>query len=229
MTAPLKIGHGNGHNRATLVDFVAESGADSFGGNETNRLTPELRQIPGHRVTVAGADFEDRRARSTCVVTRSDRENLGELTRKVSEAIPAVEKFAPDRVLVASFYAHPLATRLGFEGVAHFELHPDATMMKHGPDHPIVREYREALRSTRTHMLAARRDGLLLVLTGDLQADARFRGPWGPRTLITEPLGLRCRIVHIDWIMADRALKFAGFEVRQLFDHRGFVATLTAA
>lgn len=227
---PLLIGHGNGHNKASLVDFVQDAGACSFGGNETNKLTPELRRIPDTRVTVAGADYADRRARSTCIVTRSEHENLGELTRKVSEAIPKVEKFAPDRVLVASFYAHPLATALGREGIAHWELHPDATVMRHKPDHPIVREYREALTSARRWMRSATLDGLVNVLTGDLQATARWRAPYGPREILAGPLAMRCRVVHIDWIMVDPLLRFAApLQVRELFDHRGFVATLEAA
>lgn len=227
----LLIGHGNGHNRPELVDYARALHADSFSGQEAHRLIHHLDRIPGHRVTVAGRDFDDPRARSTCILTRSEHENLGELTRKVSEAVPGRERIAPDRVLVASFYDHPIADRIGAEGIAHFALHPDAAMMRHrDPDHPIVREYIQALLSAHVQMEAARADGLALVLTGDLQAGARFRAPWGPRELIAGPLNLRCRVVDIDWIMVDRRLQFAGpLQLHRLFDHTGFLATLKEA
>lgn len=230
MTELLRVGHGNGHNRPELVEFIAQARADSFGGNETQRLRQRLNRLSGHRVISAGEDLAEERdrGRSTCVVTSSRRENIGELSRKVSERVPGFERIAPDRHLVVSMYAHPLATRLGFEGVAHAELHPDATVMRHDdPHHPIVREYRQALVSTRRWLHAARGDGLLIVLTGDLQATARYSAPWGPRALLIDELDLNPRVVGIDWIGIDRRLRYVGpLETRRLYDHTAFVANL---
>ncbi len=223
----LTIGHGNGHNKPSLVEFIKDADADSFGGDESHRLDLD---IPGHRTIRAGEAVRDPRGSGSCsIVTRNTLENLGELTLKVSERIPGLERIAPDRMLVASFFAHPVADQLDAAGVAHFELHPDATAMRHDASHPITREYREALISTREYMRVARRDGYLLVLTGDLQANARFRAPWGPREVIANPLQLQSRVVHIDWIMVDAQLRFTQpLQTRRLFDHTGFVATLAA-
>lgn len=228
----LRIGHGNGHNEASLVRYVSEAGCDSFSCNEAQRLLPRLRDLPGHRVTVAGAGYTEarNRARSTCVVTDARRPNIGELTRKVSERVPSALRVAPDRVLVASFYEHPIASHLGLEGVAHFALHPDAApdaLAGDNPNHAIVREYREAMDSTLAWMSVARRDGLLLVLTGDLQLREHNERPWAPKKVIAAPLGLVTRNVGIDWIMIDHRLEFARqLQTRQLYDHTGFVATL---
>ncbi len=227
----LKIGHGNGHNRPELVDMVARSGADSFGCDESQRLTSSLRSITGTRTTVAGGDLPDPRGRSTAIVVDHERDNLGELAILAAPAMPEIsEKLHPARYLVGVRYAHPIADQLGAAGVAHFEAHPPATVMKHDdPDHPVVQAYADYLLCLRTQLHAAANDGYLIVVTGDLQASARYRKQWGPRALIAEPFRLRCRVVRIDWIMADQRLMFAGpLHRRELYDHTAFVASLKA-
>lgn len=229
MSDRLTIGHGNGHNKPSLIDFVRAADADSFSCNEAHRLVRGLERIPDSRVVGASRDVDEpgKRSRSTAVVTKSSRPDIGSLVRQVSEHVEPA-KFGPDRMLVASFYEHPLATRLGFEGVAHFALHPDATVMHRKPDHPLVREYREALDSAAKWMKMARRDGLLLVLTGDLQVSATFKGDFGPRAQLAGPLNMNVRVVHIDWILYDQALRMVPPLVeRKLFDHTGFVAAFT--
>lgn len=228
MTPTLRIGHGNGHNKQSLVSWVRAAEADSFSALEAQRLVPDLMRLRKHRVTVAGEDWSEdkKRAKSTVVVTRSKHESLGEFTRKVSERLKPYLRVAPDRVLVVSFYRHPIADACGKEGVAHFALHPDAGPALRGNDksHPIVREYREALDSTREWMQAARRDGLLLFLTCDGQISKKIKRDWGPRPQIAEPLNLRSQAVGIDWILSDRAVKPVGeIETQQLYDHTGFV------
>lgn len=228
----LKIGHGNGRNQDSLVRYVRQANADSFSAQEAQRLLPPLEGLPNHRVIVAGEDWTEQRnrAKSTSIITHSDFANIGEFTRKVSERIPAVIRVAPDRVLVASFFEHPVADAVGAEGIAHFALHPDAGPQQLNGDNPlapIVREYRESLQSTKLWMESAMLDKLVVVLTGDLQVGARHNKPWGPRALIQRPLGLQARVVNIDWIMIDPRLRFVGpLETRELFDHTGFVATI---
>lgn len=234
MSAPvLVIGHGNGKNKPSLVDFVKDADADSFSALEAHRLVDDLDAVARHRI-VGGEEGwaeERNRANTTVIVTANRNPNLGQLSRLVSERIPGKERIAPDRVLRASFFAHPIAEAVGFEGVAHFALHPDAAVARHSdPKHPIVREYREALDSTRRWMKAARSDGLLPVLTGDLQVGTKFKADWGPRSQIAGPLDMNTRVVKIDWLIYPSELALAGrLETRELYDHTGFVARLRAA
>jgi hypothetical protein len=234
MPAPiLVIGHGNGHNKPGLVDFVKDADADSFSALEAHRLIDDLDAVARHRIVGGDEGFTEprNRANTTVIVTANRNPNLGSLTRLVSERIEKIDRIAPDRVLRVSFFEHPLAKAVGFEGIAHFGLHPDATVARHrDPKHPIVREYREALDSTRRWMSAARHDGLLPVLTGDLQVNDRFRADWGPRAQIIDPLQMNARAVRIDWLIYPRELTLAGrLETRELYDHTGFVARLRAA
>jgi hypothetical protein len=233
MTPTLRIGHGNGHNQQSLVRWVRAADADSFSALEAQRLIPDLQRLRRHRVTVAGDDWTEAkdRAKSTAILTRSKHESLGEFTRKVSERLTPYLKVAPDRVLVVSFYRHPIAEACGKEGVAHFALHPDAGKALRATDgtHPIVQEYRKALDSTREWMLAARRDGLLLFLTCDGQISKGIKRSWGPLPQIAEPLNLRSQAVGIDWILSDRAVKpIGGLETQRLYDHTGFVQEFRA-
>jgi hypothetical protein len=121
-----------------------------------------------------------------------------------------------------------VATALGKEGVAHFALHPDAgpkQLQGNDPTVPIVREYVEAMNSARNFMLAARRDDLVLILTGDLQLRADFKDkPWHPVRSLAAPLGLQAFSTGLDWCLYDAALRRLGPMVqRKLFDHTGFV------
>lgn len=222
----LRIGHGNGHNRPELVDMVARSGAASFGCDESQRLA--LRTIRGTRVTAAGPAVADSRSRSTCIVTGNEHPNLGELSIRAARAMPEVnDKLYPDRFLIGVRYAHPVANQIGAAGVAHFEAHPPPTVMRHGENHPVVRSYADYLETLAWQIDAAESDGFLIVVTGDLQANARYSEPWGPRAVIARPFKLSCRVIGIDWIMVDRRLQFAGqLRRRELFDHTAFVATL---
>lgn len=236
MTAPIRIGHGNGHNKQTLVEFVRDADADSFGCNEAHLLANELDSVRRHRVTAVGEGWrEDRgRAGTTRIVTSNRRENLGELTRLVSDRLPNQLRTAPDRPLVCSMYAHPLALELGYRGVAHFELHTSAgpAQLK-GTDRaaPVVRETMQAFDLARHWMRAARYDRLLLVLTGDLQVTRGLQRAWSPERMIAGPLSLEVLTPgdHIDWLMVDKALKPANVWTRRLYDHTGFVADLEAA
>lgn len=231
MTATLRIGHGNGHNRAELVDMVARAGADSFGCDESQRLTSSLRSITGTRTTVAGGDLPDPRGRSTAIVVDADRDNLGELAILAAPAMPQLsQKLHPARYLVGVRYAHPVADQLGLAGVAHFEAHPPPTVMKHdNPKHPVVQAYGDYLHVLAGQIDSAIDDGYLIVVTGDLQASARYAAPWGPRARIADRYGFQCRVVRIDWIMVDHRLMFAGpLHRRELYDHTAFTAPLQA-
>lgn len=216
----------------SLVELVDEADADVFGGNETQRILDDLRKIPGHRVTVAGGGWDsDRgRVRSTSIVTRDSLTNRGEFAVHVADEISEVLKFAPDRALVCSMFEHPVADRADHRGVAWFELHAHATVRNRDPEHPVVREYVRSLHRTRAWMQAARRSGFLIGLTGDLQLPDSWGEAWGPEAQLVEPLNLRHRVVGIDWIMVDDALRFADpLEIHPLEDHRGFVADLVPA
>ena len=74
-----------------------------------------------------------------------------------------------------------------------------------------MREYRESLDSTRRIMSSLKWDGLLLILTGDLQM-RRDQSWGGPIADLAEPLDLKPRNVGIDWIMVDRKIKTVFFD-----------------
>lgn len=237
MTTPtIRIAHGNGHNKDELVRWLDNVDADSASAQEAQRLIGNFRKaMPDHRLTVAGPGWDEPkgRAKSTLIMTRNKFPNIGQGTRQVSERIEKYERIAPDRVLVWSMFEHPLASHLGREGIAHFSLHPDAgPALRDGNNirHPIVREYLESLQSTARWLTAARRDGLLLILTGDLQLPKGGRWntlPWHPHNVIGGPLGMKERAEGIDWIMVDRLLEFRGpMATHKLYDHTGFSQTV---
>lgn len=231
MQVLMRIAHGNGHNKQTLVNFIRRAGADSASANEAHRLLTDLGAIPNTRLISVPRQTKDPRGRTTAIVTSDDNEYLGEQTLLLAEAMPKVsEKLHPDRFGVTSYFAHHLAERTGFRGVAHRAIHPPPTVMKHNSHHPVVEAYRDYLASTAALAQADRKNGFLNVITGDLQAGARYKAAWSPREMLANPLNLKCRVVAIDWIMVDPALKFVGpLETHELFDHTGFIATLGLA
>lgn len=233
----LVVAMGNGHNEQSLVRWIKQAGAHSFGAHEAQELIDDIRKdLPDHRITVAGRGYHEKRnrARSTCVVTDNNLENLGEFTRKVSERWTGNIKLAPDRVLVGSFYAHPVATKVGCEGIAHFALHPDAgpnALRGDDANHPIVREYMEAMQSTVKWVRAAQRDGLAVILSGDLQLPEDVDRPWSPRRMFSTLLDMNHVSAHIDYIFWDPVLEMVpgSKEVRQLHDHKGLKVELRPA
>jgi hypothetical protein len=233
----LKIAMGNGHNEQTLVKWAKEADAHSFGAHEAQRLIDEFaKKMPDHRITVAGRGWheERNRARSTCILTDNNLENLGELTRKASEKIPGNERLAPDRVLVGSMYAHPVARRLEYEGIAHFAAHPDASPQRlrgDDPMVPVVREYGEFMRTLVRTVLWARRDDLIPVITGDLQLPPDVDRPWSPKHVLVDALGFDYVHNHIDWILWPKDLLEMvpnSLVKRKLHDHTGMKVSLRA-
>lgn len=232
MTRPLVIAHGNGHNRHELVSFIRDADADSAGGNEAQDLIGDLKEIPHARLIVGGPNWDSERGRhrSTLIVASDRNTSMGDLSIRVAERVPEVIKWAPERALVASLFEHPVADQLGLRGVAHFEHHAHATVKNRPEDSRVVLEYRQGLDYCRHWMRAAKSNGYLVVLTGDLQLTDDWDKPWGPRADLADPLDLDTATVHIDWLMWDRRLKKAGkLKTVDLFDHRAFVANLVPA
>lgn len=230
----LRIAHGNGHNKASLVDFVRDADADSTAALESQRLERQWRELEYEerlRQTVArrGWTEERERERSTRILTHRGRPCIGELTRLASEKVPAYEELAPDRVLVASMYEHPVARAAGADGVAHLALHPDAGGMLRDPaqaNHRVVREYRESWQTFARIAQALRRDGLLIVGTTDAQMPLKCDVPWNPRNLLRGKVPLRAAATGIDWLLYDRRLELVDWTEHRLFDHTGFIADL---
>lgn len=230
----LRIAHGNGKNKASLVDFVRDADADSAAALESQRLERQWRDlevVAQLRQTVArkGWTEERDRERSTRILTSRARPNIGELTRLASEKVPAYEELAPDRVLLASMYEHPVARAAGADGVAHLVLHPDAGGMLRDPaqgDHRVVREYREAWETFARMASALRSDGLLIVGTSDAQMPLKCEVPWNPRRIVGRRIPLRYAATGIDWLLYDRRLELVDWTEHRLFDHTGFVADL---
>jgi hypothetical protein len=232
MRNTLRIGMGNGHNRPGLVQWYHDSKADSFSAHESQRLGIEF---PGatRRVIVAGEGWvsPDGKAQETCVITLNKWENIGEMTRLVSEAVPGKERVAPDRVLAISMFEHPVATEAGFDGIAHAGLHPNAgprVLRGSRPRSPILREYRESMESTRDILLTLENDGLLPILSGDLQLRWRDRQPWSPYQMFVAQLGWEAHTDAIDWVLWHPSLELLGVQKRQLLDHVGICVELGA-
>lgn len=223
----LRIGHGNGHNESSMVLWARRSEYDSMGLNEAQKRQGDLEGIVKRRVVRAYSN--DPRGMNTAVLIDRNLPEIGRVTRQVSE--PLAFDAAHTRVMVGAMYKHPLAKKLGFEGVAHFEVHPTPAPKQlngNDPNAPAVREYREAMASMRLWMQAARNDNLLLVMTGDLQVRASHTKPWGPRKMLCEPLNLSYKTSGIDWILYDEKLVLARrMQYKALFDHTGFIATFT--
>lgn len=225
-TNRLMMAVANIHNEDEGVRYAQSRMRDGYaavGVMESQRAFADA-EINGTRITVAGAHWEEERnrARSTRIITTSAAKNIGEVTRLVSEKVQAYEELAPDRVFVASLFEHPIARKAGADGIAFGVIHPSVAGVLRDPDekrHPIVREYREALISTRMFMRTFRRDGLLLVLGMDGQMSASVEVPWSPLNMIGEPLRLQAVTQGLDYMFVDRRLRVAGHDFVRMHDH----------
>lgn len=225
----IRIGMGNGHNKPALVTYAKQLNCDSFCGMETQKFVGEFEAIPNHRVTVAREAWtEDKnRARSTLIMTHNIYPNLGELTLKVSERVASDLKFGPDRVLVCSMYEHPVALRMGWAGVAHIGLHPDATVKERDDNHPLVREYRESMTSLQRTIRYVTRERLLPIVTGDLQLGVDNRKPWSPYIMLVRDLNMMYYARGIDWVLWHNSLALQGRpQIKPLYDHPGIMVQL---
>ncbi len=230
----LTIATGNGHNEQSLIDWIRDSNADSFGASETQRLEESFDNLKAYRQIVAGQGWaeERNRARSSRIVTLKSLENIGELTRLASEKVPGAERVAPDRVLLMSAFKHRAARLAGWDGIGHYHIHPDAGPAalrgERGRDHPILREYREAMRTTIRYMKVGMKDGLLPILTGDLQLPADVDLPWAPVDVFAGMMRMRFVNDKIDYIFWHRSLRLdpGSLKKRKLFDHVGLAVGL---
>lgn len=232
MTTVLRIGHGNGHNERSLVDYARTTQWDSFGCNEADRLVGALDALPGSRVVVTTLDFD--RAKDTPILVSTDHRLIQYAASKVSRALgrrgSELNRVAPARVLTEVRYEHPLATQMGHKGVAHLNLHPVAgpRQLNAAKRTVLVLQYVKAWRAARRAWAAAGRAGYLVVLTGDLQIDASSRQPWAPGKQARR-MNARAWSTSIDWVIFDRRLALVGVPKRhKLYDHDGFITTLTA-
>lgn len=230
----LRIGHGNGHNERSLVDYVRTTTWDSFGCAEADRLIGALNALPGSRVVVTGMKFD--RSTDTPVLVSTDHRLIQHATSKVSRALGRrgsdLNRVAPARVLTEVRYDHPIATGMGLKGVAHLNLHPVAGPRQlNGPNPlaPLTRQYVKAWKAARRAWAKAHADGYLCVLTSDAQMDASSRRPWAPGKQARR-MNARAWSTNIDWVLFDPRLALDGVPKRhKLYDHDGFIASFTAA
>lgn len=232
MSTTLRICHGNGHNEPSLVKFAKNADFDSASFNEADRQKRGLARVKGTRMDTAGPGFRDRRADSTIMLTADRWPSLGRGSRLISERIPTAIRVAPDRVALYTAYRHPVATAIGAEGVFHLGAHLVAGPRKlndpRAGDSPIVEEYEDGIGSCEHLLEWARAEGLVRVLTGDLQVRRGNKLPWSPTRLAQR----QDMVVHtqgIDWLLHDVDLHLKRVDTRDLFDHVGFVATLVPA
>lgn len=234
-TNRLMMAAANIHNEPEGVEYVRtkmRAGYAAVGVMESQRAFANVT-IPETRTAVAGRHWEEERdrERSTRIITDIEAANIGEFTRLVSEKVQAYEELAPDRVFVASLFEHPVARRAGADGIAFGMIHPSVAGVLRDPDekrHPITREYREALMSTRLFMRSFRRDGLLLVLGMDGQMPASTDVPWHPLSMIGERLNLQAVNRGLDYMFVDRRLEVAGTHFTRMHDHWAVEVSLNA-
>jgi hypothetical protein len=227
----------NGHNEAEMVSTARALFENDYSAvvcMESQRAFADDPLDGMARTTVAGRDWteERNRARSTRILTRRSRPNIGEYTRLVSEKIQPYERIAPDRVLVASLFEHPLARELGRDGFAVMGIHPDAggVLRDRGErNHPLVREYREAMISTRKAAKMFRSDGLIVVIFSDAQMPAGVEVPWSPERMLVEPLDMGHLTRNLDWMFYDRVLEVRNHTFERMHDHWLIRARLGAA
>lgn len=220
--ATLTIGAINGKNRPVAFRRMAAKNVDSFSTSEAGRPWSVRTLRSRRRYWYETADVVPpltmpkarHRRLNTGVAVRRRFQYLGGLTIRVSEAVPGLERVAPDRYWTVALYAHPVARQVGCEGVAHVSIHPDAAPQAiiHGrkPGSPILREYEESVDSLVRMVKWLRRDGYLVVGGGDANiTDRSDPHPWSP-FLRLRRLGFVCDVHGIDFLFHDPRLVPAG-------------------
>ena len=223
----IRIGTGNGHNEKSLVNFVADQDCTAYGLQEANTLLHDFRTLGEYNTFCAG---DDRARGEVPILVRHNKKILGKSYHKVSDAIPGLERVAPDRWSTQVRFEHAVATEAGYKGIALINWHPDAGPKQlHGtnPNAAIVREYSLAAASVKNDIRSARIAKYLPIVTGDLQMTYKDRQTWAPYYLYAS-LKMQTVTDNIDWIAWDPNLRLVASHTVPLFDHNGIVATFKA-
>lgn len=153
------------------------------GRHAARRPVRALMARLGYRLHVAQAG-EPRGRTDVLIYVHKRNRYLGALTVVLSRAMPAFPA-SHERQLVAAL----LDTAVGKVAVVGIHPSPGPKALNHGPaDHPIVRQYAEAMRRTDLILGHLVEDlGYRVVLAGDVQLrrDAGRR-PWSPYVMLTD-------------------------------------------
>lgn len=220
----LTIGHLNAHNESRALRVMLRERCDSFGFDEANRRLTVLRARRRYRVTQAEGGRDPEMRGSTPILTLKQYPSLGAITWQASELVEKSERVAPDRWVTLSAFAHPIGN------VAHINVHPNAATANLPLSNNRVRESSELWATVDRLLTFARAEGMLLVLSGDLNSPISDKTPGysGAHDVIRRHM-LTPIVAHIDAIAYDAKLRVTKTHVveRELTgsDHPGIVAS----
>lgn len=220
----LTIGHLNAHNRSRALRVMLRERCDSFGFDEANRRLTMLRARTRYRVTQAEGMRDSTSRGSTPILTLKQYPSLGAITWEGSQLVEKSERIAPDRWVTLSAFEHPIGN------VAHINVHPNAVTTNRPLSVARVRETAELWATVDRLLTFARAEGMLLVLSGDLNSPPSDKTPGysGAHDVIRKHM-LTPIVAHIDAIAYDAKLRVTKTriidEATTGSDHPGIVAS----
>lgn len=195
---------GNDKPGAACKVLMAEN-LDSFGLNEAKNFGQQIDKMSDlYRVTRAIPDnttASRRGALDTPIFAKKSLPNLGDLTLRISENVPASTRVAPDRWGTVTMYQHALGM------VAHINVHLNAAVQGARPGMARVKEYAESIESLDRLLTWLKTEGFLVVLSGDV--NWRKDGPDAPHSpyRLIEKHGMGCVNDGLDIVAFDGRLK----------------------
>lgn len=222
----LRILHGNGKNKISLVNWVKRATWNSAGLAEVEHLIGALGNVHNSKLVVTDEKFD--RAKEAPILVRGPHHVLSSRSVVASRALGKpgsdLNRVAPARVVTVVYYSNPVARACKAKGIAHINAHPPAgpEQLKQA-DSPITKEYKKVMDEIAEAWAQTLLDDMIPVLTMDGQLPQGFDKPWGPRAL-SHRLNANFHCVGIDWMMWDKRLTKRGRPIMvRLFDHPGFI------
>lgn len=199
----LVVGTLNAHNERGAVRYMLRQRCDVLGLSEVNQLDAMLARSRRYRVTVGAAGRDKRRGASdNPILTKRAHYSLGSIAWQSSEQSKP-ERIAPDRwVTIEAMHV----AKLGH--VAVINVHPNAVTDDRTTDVPRVRESAELWATVDRLLTFCRDEGLLVVLTGDLNARKSADTPgWEGAYDVLKAQEMSSVSVGLDVIAFDKRLR----------------------
>lgn len=206
---PLEVRHGNVYvgNTRTLqaLRVLLRGKPDAVSVNEARKVFGLLARFAGYRSY--RSEYGTERGRNDCLVlVRKRYTHLGSISLRISKPLPKI-KVAHERIAVAALFQHPSTGKTAVISW-HPTPGPDA-LAGHDPNHPIVKQYLDALAAMTGLVDYLESEGFDVVLCGDVQIRPLGGGaarPWSPARA-AEHVGLKVTIWEdLDLIAASKRL-----------------------